>query len=75
MIRLFSVISRTLVGGVLLLCRDAIGVFCQLGQAIKDFEESNSLTSLLTLPNRFGLISLLNGISIFVGCLMSKPFL
>ena len=27
-IRLFSVISRTFVGEVLLLCRDAVGVFC-----------------------------------------------
>ena len=26
-IRLFSVISRTIVGGILLLCRDAVGVF------------------------------------------------
>ena len=29
-IRLFSVISRTLVGGVLLFCRDAISIFCIL---------------------------------------------
>ena len=27
-IRLFSVISRTLVGGVLPLCSDAVGIFC-----------------------------------------------
>ena len=29
-IRLFNVLSRALVGGVLPLCRDAIGVFCSL---------------------------------------------
>ena len=31
-IRLFSIISRTLEGGVLLLCRDAVGVFCSPSQ-------------------------------------------
>ena len=42
-IRLFSIISRILVGGILLLCRDAVGVFyIRLGQLMIG---RNSITS------------------------------
>ena len=55
-IRLFSVISRTLVGEILSLCRDAVGVFCSsswLGHFKKGENLSNYFLEKLSLNKLF----------------------